>query len=620
MTIPRALRRRVVRVRRDTGFLAAGIPLHLALVPLWSWMASAATSRAWPGLPLPFVLILLGVVALTAVQRRRYRVLLGVEILRLPAAREQGWLRRALRWLSVAQTWRQAGYHLLVGPLLAVVELGVLAAWVAGLAGVTVNGWAWMLPVQVRLDHVDYATQAVYYTAAGVLLLCAVPWLTGPVTRAETRIALALLGTSRSQQLQQRVEHLSESRTDLIDAVDTERRRIERDLHDGTQQRLVSLAVNLGLAKATLTNLSDEARTRDRRGAPRGEGGHRRTQRPGARPAPGRPRRPRAGRGAVRAGRPGSRSRYGCGRPRRSERRPPWRPLAYFVVSEALTNVAKHAGATRADVTVEPRRRHAARGESPTTAIGGADPSGGTGLRGLADGSPSVDGTFDVEQPRRGPDHHRPWSCRARRDRRGLTSCCGSGWSRCWTMAGFESPPRPATPRRCSRAVEEHRPDVAVVDVRMPPGFTDEGVRAALVIREQCPGTAVLVLSQYVEERYAADLLAANTSGVGYLLKDRVADVEEFVDALRRVAAGGTALDPEVVAQLLVRRRSDPLDRLTPREREVLALMAEGRSNAGDRRQPWSSATARSTSTSTTSSPNSTCPQPTPTTGGFWPS
>ena len=130
-------------------------------------------------------------------------------------------------------------------------------------------------------------------------------------------------------------------------------------------------------------------------------------------------------------------------------------------------------------------------------------------------------------------------------------------------------------------AVEEHRPDIAVVDVRMPPGFTDEGVRAALVIRHQYPRTAVLLLSQYVEERYAADLLAANTSGVGYLLKQRVADVEEFTEAVRRVAAGGTALDPQVVAQLLVRRHSDPLDRLTPREREVLELMAGGRSNSG---------------------------------------
>ena len=130
-------------------------------------------------------------------------------------------------------------------------------------------------------------------------------------------------------------------------------------------------------------------------------------------------------------------------------------------------------------------------------------------------------------------------------------------------------------------AVPVHRPDVVIADVRMPPTHTDEGIRAALVIRRQWPEVAVLVLSQYVEERYAADLLTANTSSVGYLLKDRVADVGDFVAALRRVAGGGTALDPEVVSQLLLRRRSDPLDRLTPREHDVLALMAEGRSNAG---------------------------------------
>ena len=129
-------------------------------------------------------------------------------------------------------------------------------------------------------------------------------------------------------------------------------------------------------------------------------------------------------------------------------------------------------------------------------------------------------------------------------------------------------------------AVPVHHPDAVIADVRMPPTHTDEGIRAALVIRQQWPEIAVLVLSQYVEERYAADLLTANTSKVGYLLKDRVADVGDFLAALRRVAGGGTALDPEVVSQLLMRRRSDPLDRLTPRERDVLALMAEGRSNA----------------------------------------
>jgi DNA-binding NarL/FixJ family response regulator len=131
-------------------------------------------------------------------------------------------------------------------------------------------------------------------------------------------------------------------------------------------------------------------------------------------------------------------------------------------------------------------------------------------------------------------------------------------------------------------AVAEHDPDVAVADVRMPPTHTDEGLRAAIELRRDHPGTGVLVLSQYIETRYAARLLEGNAAGVGYLLKDRVADVAEFADALARVAAGGTALDPEVVSQLVrASRHSDGIAVLTPREREVLALMAEGRSNAG---------------------------------------
>src|SRR5262249_16228434 len=129
------------------------------------------------------------------------------------------------------------------------------------------------------------------------------------------------------------------------------------------------------------------------------------------------------------------------------------------------------------------------------------------------------------------------------------------------------------------RAVAASKPDACVVDVRMPPTFTDEGLRAALVVRDQWPDVGVLVLSQWVEERYATELIAGRPHGVGYLLKDRVADVAEFLDALRRVAEGGSAFDPEVVAQLLARSRH-PLGDLTPREREVLALMAEGRSNA----------------------------------------
>nr|CTQ95416.1 two-component system response regulator [Kibdelosporangium sp. MJ126-NF4] len=128
--------------------------------------------------------------------------------------------------------------------------------------------------------------------------------------------------------------------------------------------------------------------------------------------------------------------------------------------------------------------------------------------------------------------------------------------------------------------LDEHRPDLAIVDVRMPPTFTDEGLRAALRARERTPDLPVLVLSQYVEERYAVELISAGAGGVGYLLKERVADVAEFVDAVHRVARGGTCIDQEVISQLMARGRRNPIDALTPREREVLGLMAQGLSNA----------------------------------------
>jgi DNA-binding NarL/FixJ family response regulator len=131
------------------------------------------------------------------------------------------------------------------------------------------------------------------------------------------------------------------------------------------------------------------------------------------------------------------------------------------------------------------------------------------------------------------------------------------------------------------RTIVTEKPDIAIVDIRLPPSFRDEGVRAAIEARRRAPETAILVVSQYVEQTYATELLADGQGGVGYLLKDRIMDVADFVDAVRRVAQGGTALDPEVVAQLFARRSGGPLAALTPRELEVLALMAEGRSNAG---------------------------------------
>ena len=154
------------------------------------------------------------------------------------------------------------------------------------------------------------------------------------------------------------------------------------------------------------------------------------------------------------------------------------------------------------------------------------------------------------------------------------------GLTRLLQESGFEVSGQAGDAEDLIRKVGAHRPDVAVVDVRMPPTHTDEGLRAARTIRSEHPGTAVLVLSQYVEEAYALELLSESTERTGYLLKDRVSDVDAFLDAVRRVAGGGSALDPEVVSLLLGRRRrEDPLEALSPREREVLGLMAEGRSN-----------------------------------------
>ena len=155
------------------------------------------------------------------------------------------------------------------------------------------------------------------------------------------------------------------------------------------------------------------------------------------------------------------------------------------------------------------------------------------------------------------------------------------GIVRLLTSAGFDVAAACPDADSFIEALDEHRPDLVVVDVRMPPTFTSEGIVAALAVRDKHPETAVMVLSQYVEEQYATELVAARSKGVGYLLKDRVADTSDFIAALRDVAGGGTVLDPEVVTQLLTRaRHADPLAALTPREREVLDLMAQGRTNS----------------------------------------
>ncbi|MCH5672467.1 sensor histidine kinase [Streptomyces gilvus] len=413
MTLPsvlgppaRLLRRRIGTARRDTAFLAAGVLPHLAAVPAWLWLGAKPVVRSvhlpWGVLPGLFaVLLLLPLVALplTAVQRWRYAELLAVDIPRsLPA--EGPRLRRALRLLVSAETWRRTAYHTLLGPFLAVAEVLVLAVWGTGVACATIYGWMWAMPAHTDAADV-YAVQAAYVTAIGLLLLAAAPWFAGTVTRAESRAARALLGPSRAQRLERRVTDLSVSRADLADAADAERRRIERDLHDGTQQRLVSLAVTLGLARATLKDLPEEARRII-------DEAHREAKEAiselndlvrGLHPAVLDDR-------GLDAALSGLAARVPLpvrlhvdldGRPA-----PAVESVAYFVVSEALANVTKHARAGRVEVTVR-RTGRVVRVEVTDDGVGGADAAAGTGLTGLAGRVRAVDGTFRIDSPVGGP-------------------------------------------------------------------------------------------------------------------------------------------------------------------------------------------------------------------------
>ncbi|MFC1438971.1 histidine kinase [Streptacidiphilus sp. N1-10] len=401
--IPPGLRRSVLRARRDAGFLAAGVLPHLGLVPVWSWgLTITAETGNWPlTLPVSVALILLGVPVLTAVQRARYRVLLGVFLPRPTPALERHWSWAApARWLRSPRTWGQLGYHLLLGPVLAVTELLVLMALPVGLAGATCSAWAWALPAEVRTEWFG-ATQLPCYTLGGLVLLCAVPWAAGVAARSESRAAMALLGPSPAQQLRERVDELDQSRTGLIEAVDAERRRIERDLHDGTQQRLVSLAVNLGLAMATQPDLPAGAREAL-------AGAHLEAKQAieelndlvrGLHPAVLEDRGLDAALSGLAARAPlPVRLRVEL----EQRAAPAVESVAYFVVSEALTNVTKHACATRAEVTVR-RVGKVLRVNITDDGLGGADARAGTGLSGLAKRVGSIDGTLKVSSPVGGP-------------------------------------------------------------------------------------------------------------------------------------------------------------------------------------------------------------------------
>ncbi len=263
------------------------------------------------------------------------------------------------------------------------------------------------------------------------------------------------------------------------------------------------------------------------------------------------------------------------------ESRPPApvESAAYFAVSELLANVSKHAEARQTWIDIRHTDEMLRIGVTDN-GHGGADPARGSGLRGIERRLAPFDGVLADQQPARRPDggHHGDSVRVVIAEDLFLLR---DGLTRMLQAHGLEIVAAVDNGADLLAAVTSEKPDVAIVDVRLPPTFTDEGIRAALAARREVPGLPVLVLSQYVEQLYARELLASGRGGIGYLLKDRVFDSAQFVDAVRRVAAGGTAMDPEVIARLLARNTGDGnLAALSPREREVLALMAEGRSNA----------------------------------------
>ncbi|MER6302612.1 histidine kinase [Kitasatospora sp. NPDC001539] len=371
---------------RDARFIAAGIPLAL---PVWG--AVTTSSLLFPVL----AVVLVCTHWLTAVQRGRLRVLYGVEV-PPPGVPASGRLRR----LRLVLGWRQIAYHLLVGPALAAGALAVVYLWGVALVLTTLYAWVWMLPLEAELRS-RLAGLDVVLTGIGVLLLVVTPWLATLAAWLEVRSAQVLLGPNRAEKLERRVEEIAESRAGLVDAVDAERRRIERDLHDGAQQRLTSLAMNLGLARRTLKDCPPDAMqviTAAHEEAQAAIDELRDLVR-GLHPAVLEDRGLDAALSGIAARAP---------LPVRldvdlAERiAPTVEAVAYFTVSEALTNVAKHARASVVDVSVRTaggRLRLVVSDDG----VGGADASRGTGLTGLRKRAASVDGTLSVLSPLGGP-------------------------------------------------------------------------------------------------------------------------------------------------------------------------------------------------------------------------
>ncbi|MFD8144412.1 histidine kinase [Streptomyces sp. NPDC059708] len=386
---------------RNTVFSTAAIPPAL---PLATALVLLTTAPGGSGLPLLLVLLLTPL--LTRLQRSRFRALLGLEVPPVVHAHPRRTLRGLTERLRSEATRRQYAYHLLVSPLAALGAALVVLAWAGGLAGASAYAWVWLIPSDGALPEAGWTRQYDLLTVGGALALLAAPWLAAALTRLDALAAASLLGPNRARELQRRVEDLAESRAGVLDAADIERRRIERDLHDGAQQRLVSLAMNLGIARATLPGLPPEAKAVI-------DEAHREAKEAieelsnlvrGLHPAVLEDRGLDAALSgiAARAPLPVELTVDLAERPG-----PTVEAVAYFVVSEALANVAKHARARRCSVTVA-RVPGAPRGDLLRVVVtddgaGGADPAGGTGLTGLRKRVGSVDGTILIDSPLGGP-------------------------------------------------------------------------------------------------------------------------------------------------------------------------------------------------------------------------
>ena len=396
---------------RQALYLVGGAPAQLATLILVA-APVLAHHRRWPLSLLALAVVFLAVPLLTRIQRHRLRATAGVAIPPQPAIPSRLSPQGIVTAARARATWRQVGYHLLAGPALAVAAISVFWVWLAGVMYALLYAYAWTRPAGSLLQHgraapppwnflrVLHIPVDAYLTAGGIVLLAAAPWLTAAVGAVDARAARALLGPSRAEELQHRVEHLTQTRAGVVDAADAERRRLERNLHDGTQQRLVSLAMQLGMARANPAGAAEAhqviAEAHEEAKATLAE---LRNLIRGLHPPVLEDRGLDAALSGVTARMPIP-VRLTVDVPRRPP--PTIEAVAYFVVSGGLTNITKHAQATQAEVFVQRAgdRLHVIVSDN---GVGGAVPARGTGLAGLAKRAESVDGTFEIVSPPGGP-------------------------------------------------------------------------------------------------------------------------------------------------------------------------------------------------------------------------